>query len=144
MGFQLPLLNTGLKRARNDNRGIQVIYYQKANLISNQTPAIKKRFPTNSSFPLWILISKVSQGLEVRCQTILLIDNKSLPVFCSNNKNKWKVHLWCCSFIILKLFFRILYYFLSLFISKCYCLADKILGLFYVPIFPASRFSQRY
>lgn len=53
----------------------------------------------NSSFPLWNLISKVSQGLEVRCQTILIIDNKSLFVLCSNRKKKkkWKVHLWCCS-----------------------------------------------
>jgi len=31
-----------------------------------------------------------------------------------------------------------------LFISKCYCLAGKTLGLCYVPILPASRFSQWY
>lgn len=36
------------------------------------------------------------------------------------------------------------YYFLSLFISKLYCLAGKTLGPWCVPILPASRFSQWY
>lgn len=61
-----------------------------------------------------------SQGWEVKCQTILLIDNKSLPVLCSHNKNKNKKkgsYLWWCFSIILKLLFRLLYYFLSLFPS---------------------------
>lgn len=78
------------EKARNDNKGIKVICYQKANLISNQTPALKKWFPTNPSFPLWSLISEVSQGLKVRHQTILLIDNKSLPILCNSSKFKKK------------------------------------------------------
>lgn len=31
---------------------------------------------------------------------------------------------------------------LFVFISKCYCLAGKTLGLCYIPILPASQFSQ--